>query len=329
MKNRTKARLIVGAVVLVMVLAMMAPLLSVFIKTDGGLHLAADISIGEDAVFTVNPDTSESAVSANISNAFDRGGRVVTYGLIQEKMETSDDAYDIADRIITSGAATYSVSDENGKIVKVILVDESTDDDKIMTLSVKTSELAAKYTKPDLKLYFEKGDYRSMTDSKVEINGGKMKLTVSIPMSTFVVLQAMGCSVVMDFGITYMFLMSMNVNGNLGNLGGIADASVKIDGGSETFDISLKDTSSFIADAIALLDGGDICGHDVTASVTDDKATVSVDLGDYASLSEFLSDMTDEDGRIVVTYSGSVVTIEKDQAEEIVKFLAYLEGVSA
>ena len=330
MKNRTKARLIVGIAVLIIVLAMIAPLLSVFIKIDGGgVRLTADVSVGEDAVFTIGEDTPESSVSANISNAYDRGGRIVTYGLIQETMESKEDADDIAGNIMTLGATSYSVTDENGKIVKMLMVDESTEDDKIITFTVKTSEMAAKYTVPELKLYFEKGDFKSMTDSKVDINGGKMKLTVSIPMSTFTVLQAMGCDVVMDFGVSYMFLMSFSMTGNLGNLMGIVNTTVTIGGGTETFDISLDSGSSVIANLIASLDGGDICGLDVTTSVTDNLATVKVDLDSYDSLSSFLKDMTDDEGRITITYGGSVATIEKDQAEEIVKFLTYLEEASA
>ena len=330
MKNRTKARLIVGIAVLIIVLAMIAPLLSVFIKIDdGGVRLTADVSVGEDAVFAIGEDTPESSVSANISNAYDRGGRIVTYGLIQETMESKEDADDIAGNIMALGVTSYSVTDENGKIVKMLMVDESTEDDKIITFTVKTSEMAAKYTVPELKLYFEKGDFKSMTDSKVEINGGKMKLTVSIPMSTFTVLQAMGCDVVMDFGVSYMFLMSFSMTGNLGNLMGIVNTTVTIGGGTETFDISLDSGSSVIANLIASLDGGDICGLDVTTSVTDNLATVKVDLDSYDSLSSFLKDMTDDEGRITITYGGSVATIEKDQAEEIVKFLTYLEEASA
>ena len=330
MKNRTKARLIVGIAVLIIVLAMIAPLLSVFIKIDGGgVRLTADVSVGEDAVFTIGEDTPESSVSANISNAYDRGGRIVTYGLIQETMESKEDADDIAGNIMTLGATSYSVTDENGKIVKMLMVDESTEDDKIITFTVKTSETAAKYTVPELKLYFEKGDFKSMTDSKVDINGGKMKLTVSIPMSTFTVLQAMGCDVVMDFGVSYMFLMSFSMTGNLGNLMGVVNTTVTIGGGTETFDISLDSGSSVIANLIAGLDGGDICGLDVTTSVTDNLATVKVDLDSYDSLSSFLKNMTDDEGRITITYGGSVAVIEKDQAEEIVKFLTYLEEASA
>ncbi len=330
MKNRTKARLIVGIAVLIIVLAMIAPLLSVFIKIDdGGVRLTADVSVGEDAVFTVGEDTPESSVSANISNAYDRGGRIVTYGLIQETMESKEDADDIAGNIMALGATSYSVRDENGKIVKMLMVDESTEDDKIITFTVKTSETAAKYTVPELKLYFEKGDFKSMTDSKVDINGGKMKLTVSIPMSTFTVLQAMGCDVVMDFGVSYMFLMSFSMTGNLGNLMGVVNTTVTIGGGTETFDISLDSGSSVIANLIASLDGGDICGLDVTTSVTDNLATVKVNLDSYDSLSSFLKDMTDDEGRIIITYGGSVAAIEKDQAEEIVKFLTYLEEASA
>jgi hypothetical protein len=56
---------------------------------------------------------------------------------------------------------------------------------------------------------------------------------------------------------------------------------------------------------------------------------VKVNLDTYDSLSSFLKDMTDDEGRITITYSGSVAVIEKDQAEEIVKFLTYLEGASA
>lgn len=332
MKNRTKARLIVGIAVLIIVLAMMAPLLSVFIKIDdGGVHLTADISIGEDAVFTIRDDTPESSVSTNISNAYDRGGRIVVYGLTHETLGSKDDADTVADNIMTAGATSYSVTDENGKIVRMIMVDESTDDDKIITVTMKTSEMAAKYTKPDLKLYFEKGDFKSMTDSKVEINGGMMKLTVSIPMSTFTVLQAMGCDVVMDLNVSYIFLMSFSMIGNLGNLMGIANTTVTIDSstGTETFDISLGNGSSIIADLISSIDGGDICGLGISASVSGELGTVKVDLGTYDSLSSFLKDMTDEDGKIIITYSGSVVTIEKDQAEQIVKFLTYLEGASA
>ncbi len=330
MKNRTKARLIVGTVVLIIVLAMMAPFLSIFIKIDdGGVHLTADISIGEDAVFTIGEDTPKSSVTRNISNAYDKGGRIVVYGSTMETLVSSDDADTVAGNIMAAGVTSYSVTDESGKAVRVVMVDESTDDDEIITVSMKTTEMAAKYTVPDLKLYFEKGNFKSVTDSKVEIDGGKMKLTVSIPMSTFVALQAMGCDIVMDFSVSYMFLMSFSLTGNLGNMTGVSNTTVTIGGGTETFNISLGSGSSTITDLIESIDGGDVCGLGITTSVADNLATVKIDLGTYDSLSSFLKDKTDDEGKITITYGGSSVTIEKDQAEEIVKFLTYLEEASA
>ena len=65
-------------------------------------------------------------------------------------MVDSSDASDIADRALASGETPITVKDVDGNIVRVYMVDESTDDDKIITMTIRTSELAAKYTIPEL-----------------------------------------------------------------------------------------------------------------------------------------------------------------------------------
>lgn len=74
MKSRTKANIIVSLITLVIVLAMMAPVLSVFVKIDNGIHLTADIELGEEAIFEVDGNTPKDSLVTNLSNSYDRGG---------------------------------------------------------------------------------------------------------------------------------------------------------------------------------------------------------------------------------------------------------------
>lgn len=328
MKSRTKANIIVSLITLVIVLAMMAPVLSVFVKIDNGIHLTADIELGEEAIFEVDGNTPKDSLVTNLSNSYDRGGRFVEYGTKSEEMVDSSDASDIADRALASGETPITVKDVDGNIVRVYMVDESTDDDKIITMTIRTSELAAKYTIPKLKLYFEKGEFTSMTDSRVDVNKGTIKMTISIPMASFLVMQAMGCNVVMCFNIEYLFLMSYSMTGDLGNMTG-TDATISIGAGVETVTVSMGDASSAVRDAMKGIDGSEINGVKISSKIVGDNATISFDLKNFNNLSSALKDMLDRDGKITFDYDGSTFTVESDQAKEIIKLLEHLEGVVA
>ncbi len=326
MKAVTKTRIVVGVITLAVILAISLPGLSVLFK-DGKLGL--NMEIGCESVFEIDSETTEDSLTTNLNESYNCDA--VTVITKSGTKALTDDNRTLATEIISEGPQTVKAVDGDGNTVKLQMLDKSTDDDKIYLIRISTSPTAAKTIVPNLQLYFSKGDYNIYTDSSMEINEGNIDITISIPMASFVIAQALGCEVIMKLDIDYVKMMNFKTTANMGNLAD-SSAEINISGGIETVNIDLsqsKDYSMYL-DYVKDYDGVSATINGIPIEITVDgiEKTITIvgNVGEKSLSSMIEESLGSSDNKIVLSNGSDTIEIAPDQVRDIIGLLRHMEG---
>jgi hypothetical protein len=249
MKAVAKTRIIVGVITLAVLLTTAIPALSMMVK-DGEIGL--NMEVGAESIFQVSGETPVYSLEANLNSSYTENAVKAEYdGMVSP---LSSDNSTLAQTIIDHAAykgqyILVKAIDASGDTVMLDYVDESTEDEQILVITITTSSIAAKTVKPNLTLYFEKDGFQVSTDSYMEISGDVINIHISIPRALFVISQMLGCDMSLYLNVDYVWIMNVTTTIDLGNRSG-AESSIDISGGVETITIDLSESPD--ADALFL-----------------------------------------------------------------------------